>query len=84
VPRFLDMHIVPPDELTPELVAHGHQLDLAVQHKYGVRYVKYWYDAATGRVFCLSDAPSKEAALAVHREAHGQMPDDIFEVEEFE
>ena len=40
--------------------------------------------AATGRVFCLSDAPSKEAALAVHRDSHGQMPDDIFEVEEFE
>jgi hypothetical protein len=84
MPRFLDMHIVPPDQFTAEVVAQGHQLDLAVQHKYGVRYVKYWYDAATGRVFCLSDAPSKEAALAVHREAHGQMPDDIFEVEEFE
>jgi hypothetical protein len=66
------------------MLAEAHKLDLAVQDKYGVRFVKYWYDAATGRVFCLSDAPSKEAALAVHREAHGQMPDDIFEVEEFE
>lgn len=84
MPRFLDMHIVPPGEVTPEMLAQAHQLDLSVQHKHGVRYVKYWYDAATGRVFCLSDAPSKEAALAVHREAHGQMPDDIFEVEEFE
>ena len=46
--------------------------------------VRYWYDAATGRVFCLSDAPDKEAALAVHREAHGLMPDEIFEVQEFE
>jgi hypothetical protein len=49
-----------------------------------VRYLKYWYDPATGKVFCLSDAPSIEAALAVHREAHGMMPDDIFEVQEFE
>jgi hypothetical protein len=84
MPRFQDMHLVPPGEVTPAMLAAGHQLDLAVQDKHGVRYVKYWYDAATGRVFCLSDAPSKEAALAVHREAHGQMPDDIFEVEEFE
>jgi phosphoribosyl 1,2-cyclic phosphodiesterase len=84
VPRFLDMHIVPPDQVTPDILAELHRQDLAVQHKYGVRYVKYWYDAATGRVFCLSDAPTREAALAVHREAHGSMPDDIFEVEEFD
>jgi hypothetical protein len=69
---------------TPEALVQLHQRDLAVQSKYGVRYIKYWYDAATGKVFCLSEAPSKEAALAVHREAHGEMPDDIFEVEEFE
>jgi hypothetical protein len=78
------MHVVPAADVTAELLAELHKQDLAVQHKHGVRYVKYWYDAATGRVFCLSDAPSKEAALAVHREAHGQMPDDIFEVEEFD
>lgn len=84
MPRFLDMHVVPAADVTAELLAELHKQDLAVQHKHGVRYVKYWYDAATGRVFCLSDAPSKEAALAVHREAHGQMPDDIFEVEEFD
>jgi hypothetical protein len=78
------MHVVPPDQVTPELLADLHKQDLAVQHKHDVRYVKYWYDAATGRVFCLSDAPSKEAALAVHREAHGVMPDDIFQVEEFD
>ena len=83
MPRFLDMHVVPPDQVTPEILAALHKQDLAVQDKHGVRYVKYWYDAATGRVFCLSDAPSKEAALAVHREAHGELPDDIFQVEEF-
>ena len=84
MPRFLDIHVVPPNAVTAELLAELHAKDLAVEHKHGVRYVKYWYDAATGRVFCLSDAPNKEAALAVHREAHGEMPDDIFEVEEAE
>jgi hypothetical protein len=49
-----------------------------------VKYVKYWYDAARGRVFCLAFAPSREAAIAVHQEANGIEPDDIFEVQEFE
>jgi hypothetical protein len=84
MPRFLDMHVVPADQITPEILAQLHQKDIATQDKHGVRYLKYWYDAATGKVFCLSDAPTKEAALAVHREAHGEMPDDIFEVQEFE
>ena len=73
-----------PSIATLEALAEAHAKDLAVQHKYGVRYFRYWYDAATGRVFCLSDAPDREAALAVHREAHGLMPDEIFEVQEFE
>ena len=28
------------------------------------------------------DAPSKEAAIAVHREAHGLLADDVIEVKE--
>jgi hypothetical protein len=83
MPLFLDSHIVKPG-VTLEELAHGHALDLAVQDRYGVRYMKYWYDAARGRVFCLSLAPTMDAAIAVHREAHGQLPDDIFEVQEFE
>jgi hypothetical protein len=83
MPLFLDSHsgLV---GVTPEAVADAHAKDLATQAKYGVHYVKYWYDPVSGKVFCLSDAPSKEAALAVHREAHGLMPDDIFEVTEGE
>lgn len=30
--------------------------------------------------FCLSEAPSKEAADAVHREGHGLVADEIIEV----
>jgi hypothetical protein len=70
--------------VTPEQLAEARAKDQAVEAKYGVRYIKYFYDAATGKIFCLSEAPNKEAALAVHREAHGNMPDDIFEVQEFE
>jgi hypothetical protein len=83
MPRFLDVHTGVTGASLEDL-AEAHAKDLAVQQKYGVRYLRYWYDAVTGRVFCLSDAPDKEAALAVHREAHGLLPDDIFEVQEFE
>ncbi|MBI2553121.1 MAG: DUF4242 domain-containing protein, partial [Candidatus Rokubacteria bacterium] len=50
--------------------------------KYGVNYLKYWFDVGTGKVFCLVEAPSKEAAAAVHREAHGLVADEIIEVAE--
>ena len=83
MPFYMDVHRHV-EGLTPDAVAEAHAKDLAVQQKYGVRYIRYWWDEATGRVFCLSEAPSKEAAIAVHREAHGLLPDEIFEVKEGE
>ena len=47
-----------------------------------MNYLRYWFDEGTGKVFCLVEAPSKEAAAAVHREAHGLMADEIIEVKE--
>jgi len=47
-----------------------------------VKYLRYWFDEATGRIYCLADAPDKEAAIRVHLEAHGLVPDDINEVTE--
>jgi len=68
--------------MTAEGIEAAHKRDLVVQDKHGVKYLKYWYDVATGRAFCLIEAPSKEAAEAVHREAHGIMADEIIEVTE--
>jgi hypothetical protein len=68
--------------LTAEAVAGAHQRDLQVQEKHGVTYLKYWFNADTGQVWCLIDAPSKEAAEAVHREAHGLVADELTEVKE--
>lgn len=81
MPRFMDVHHHV-EGLTGEAVAGAHQRDLEVQDKYGVNYVQYWYDEGTGKVFCLVDAPNKEAAEAVHREAHGLLADEITEVKE--
>ena len=83
MPLFLDSHSLPAGATAAD-VAEAHARDLAVQDKYGVRYLRYWYDPARGRVFCLVLAPDRDAALAVHREANVERPDDIFEVQEFE
>ncbi len=81
MPLFMDIHHHV-DGLTGDAVAGAHQRDLEVQGKYGVNYLKYWYDEASGKVFCLVEAPTKEAAIAVHREAHGLVADEIIEVKE--
>jgi hypothetical protein len=81
MPLYLDSHHRIPG-LTREAVAAAHAADLAVQAKHGVRYLRYWYDEATGKVFCLAEAPSPEAAIAVHLEAHGLLADEIHEVKE--
>ena len=81
MPLFMDVHHHV-EGLTAEAVAGAHQADLATQEKYGVKYLQYWFDEGSGKVFCLVEAPTKEAAIAVHREAHGLVADEITEVRE--
>jgi hypothetical protein len=81
MPLFMDEHNRV-EGLTAEAVAGAHQKDLEVQAKHGVTYLKYWYNEQAGKVYCLVDAPSKEAAETVHREAHGLVADEIVEVKE--
>lgn len=81
MPLYMDIH-QHVDGLTADAVAGAHSRDLEVQGKYGVKYLRYWFDEGTGKVFCLVEAPSKEAAIAVHREAHGLVADDLIEVRE--
>lgn len=81
MPLFMDHHRNVED-LTAEAVADAHQRDLEVQEKHGVDYRQYWFNEEAGEVFCLVEAPDKEAAQAVHREAHGLVADEIVEVKE--
>jgi hypothetical protein len=68
--------------LTAEAVAAAHQQDLDVQARFGVRFIRYWYDERTGKVFCLSEAPTPDAVAAVHRDAHGLLADEVVQVQE--
>ena len=81
MPLYMDVHHHV-EGLTAEAVAGAHQRDLETQDKHGVKYLKYWFDEGSGKVFCLVEAPNKEAAMAVHREAHGLVADEITEVKE--
>ena len=75
---FLDRHKAP--GATAADIAAAHELDLAVQEKYKVRYVTYWFDADEGTVFCLAEGPDRQSLETVHREAHGLVADNIIEV----
>lgn len=63
-------------------VAEAHRKDLETQSRYGVDYRHYWVDEERGKIFCLVDAPSAQVAARVHREAHGLVADEIYQVEE--
>jgi hypothetical protein len=77
---YMDVHGSIPDCATATDVAGAHAADLRVQERYGVRYLNYWVDERGGRIFCLVEAPSADAANAVHREAHGLVADEIYPV----
>ena len=81
MPLFMDIH-KKVDGLTADAVAGAHGRDLDVGPEYGVQYLNYWFDEGSGKVFCLIDAPSPEAATAVHREAHGLLADEIVQVQQ--
>jgi hypothetical protein len=81
MPTFMDVHKMEGGVSAGD-VAKAHQADLATQEQYGVRYRRYWVDESEGRVFCLVDAPDADTAVRVHREAHGLLPDEIYEVTE--
>lgn len=79
---FLDIHYNI-EGLTSERILGMHESDLEIQAKYSVNYIRGWFDETSGRVFCLVEAPDAAAAVAVHREAHGYVADEIITVQEF-
>lgn len=80
MPDYFDIHNVP-EGTSAEDIAKAHAKDLQAQGKYGVEYHKYWFNESAGKVFCLCHAPSPEAAMKVHEEAHGLIADQIIEVQ---
>ena len=80
MPLYMDEHDLPGVKAGD--VVGAHEADVKVQGKYGVTYKHYWVDEAAGKVFCLVDAPNKDAANRVHKEAHGLVAQKLYEVEQ--
>ncbi len=81
MPTYMDVHTMD-GGVSADDVAGAHQADLETQTKYGVSYKRYWVDEGAGKIFCLVDAPDAETAATVHREAHGLVAQEIYEVSE--
>jgi len=81
MPIYMDVHTID-GQVVIDDVAKAHLADLQTQGRHDVSYLRYWVDEAQGKIFCLVEAPSAEAAADVHREAHGLVADEIYQVQE--
>jgi hypothetical protein len=76
--RYMDVHSGF-DGVTHEQLLEAHRKDQAIEGKEGVRFIKTWADPSSGKVFCLSEGPNKEAVLRTHESA-GHPTQEIYEV----
>lgn len=81
MPLFMDVHSLD-GQVSQADVAKAHLADLQTQAEHYVNYLRYWVDEGAGKIFCLVEAPSAEAAHTVHRDAHGLVADEIYQVKE--
>ncbi len=81
MPLYLDVHNLD-GPVSAKDVEEAHRKDLELQGKHGVSYQRYWVDEKQGKIFCLVEAPNKDAANIVHKHAHGMVADEIYEVKE--
>lgn len=77
---YMDRHDVS-EVVTAEHVAQLHQEDLKVEHKYGCKGLTYWFDEKRRTAFCLIEAPNEQSVREMHKEAHGEIPHQIIEVD---
>jgi len=76
----MDRHDVS-QQVTAEIVARLHQQDLKIQDQFKCKGMTYWFDEKRKAAFCLVEAPSKKAIQKMHRFAHGDVPNQIIEVQ---
>lgn len=79
MPLYMDRHYV--EGATKSAVAQAHNKDLAIQEKYPVKFLTYWFDEPRCTAFCLIVSPDKETLQHAHNEAHGLVPNEIIEVD---
>ncbi|MER6303060.1 SCO4226 family nickel-binding protein [Kitasatospora sp. NPDC001539] len=76
--KFMDVHHGM-GSITAEQLRAAHAADLAIEGEEGVHFEQAWGDPESGTVYCLSEAPSKEAVQRVHTRS-GHPADEIHPV----
>ena len=78
MPEVMDVH----DrfyEVSQHDAEAAHHKNLEVEASKGARFTRWWANPSTGKVFCLSEGPNKEAVRRVHRKA-GHPTEEFYEV----
>jgi AraC-like DNA-binding protein len=84
MPLYMDFHKLDTSDISKEEMIRIHDEDLAMQERFGVFELKYWVNLEAKNLFCLAQAPSKEAFNNVHKHSHGRTACNIIEVSEDE
>jgi hypothetical protein len=76
--KFMDVHngFV---GVTAEQLDEAHGADLKIEADEGVHFEKVWLDPESGKAFCLSTGPSKEAIMRIHERA-GHPVNEVYEL----
>lgn len=77
VATFMDVHsgFV---GVTSQQLREAHERDLAIEQEEGVHFERAWLDPVSGKVFCLSTGPSREAVMRIH-ERSGHPTAEVYE-----
>jgi hypothetical protein len=78
LPKFMDVHngFV---GVTQKQLAEAHAKDLELEGPEGVHFERAWLDPVSGKVFCVSTGPNKEAVMRVHEKA-GHATGEVYEI----
>lgn len=76
--KFMDVH-TGMSGIDQKGLEAAHLADTEIEDAEGVHFLHAWADAATGTVFCLSEAPDKEAVRRIHEKA-GHPATEIYEL----
>src|SRR6478609_3748682 len=76
--KFMDVHTGFVGVTADQLKA-AHDADLAIEMDEGVHFERAWLDPESGKAFCLSSGPSKEAVQRIHERA-GHPTVEVYEL----
>lgn len=76
--RFMDVH-TEMKGITQAQLEQAHREDQKYEKAENVHFIESWADPATGKVFCLSEGPNRDAIQRVHAKA-GHKYSEIYEV----